>query len=143
VLAGSCRRLEELPSEARDILEGARRAVLSSLDKDGTPHSVPVTFAIVAGELVTAIDHKPKSGRELKRLKNLRANPKATALVDRWSEDWDDLGWVMIAGRARIELPGTGVAQLIERYPQYQERPPSGDVIVLSPERIRWWLFAG
>jgi PPOX class probable F420-dependent enzyme len=129
--------------EARGILEAARRAVLSTLDEDGTPHSVPVTFAIVAGELVTAIDHKPKSGRELKRLKNIRANPKASALVDRWSEEWDELGWVMMSGRARIELPGTGVAQLIERYPQYQERAPSGDVIVLSPERIRWWLYAG
>lgn len=140
MVAGSCRRLEELPWSARAILEDARRAILATLDEDGTPHAVPVTFAVVAGDLVTAVDYKPKSGRQLKRLKNLRANPKATAVVDRWSEEWDELGWVMLAGRARIELPGTGVAQLSERYPQYRERAPAGDVIVLSPERIRWWL---
>ena len=143
VLTGSCRRLEELPSAARAIVEDARRAVLSTLDENGIPHTVPVTFAIVAGVLVTAIDHKPKSGRELKRMKNLRANPVATMLVDRWSEEWDELGWVMLSGRAHIELPGTGVAQLTERYPQYRRQAPTGDVIVFNPERIRWWLASG
>jgi PPOX class probable F420-dependent enzyme len=143
VVAGTCRRLEELPPDARSILEDARRAALSTLDPDGVPHTVPVTFAIVAGELVTAIDHKPKTGRELRRVKNLRADPTATVMVDRWSEDWDELGWVMLSGRARVELPGTGGAQLTERYPQYREQAPGGDVIVFSPERIRWWLASG
>lgn len=140
---GSCRRFEELPAEARAIVEEARRAVLSTLDEDGVPHAVPVTFAIVGGDVVSAVDHKPKSGRELKRLRNIRVNPAATVLMDRWSEDWERLGWVMIAGRARIEMPGTGVAQLVERYPQYRARHPAGEVIVLGPELIRWWLYVG
>ena len=39
---------------------------------------VPVTFAIVDGCFVTAVDHKPKTTRALARLDNVRASGTAT-----------------------------------------------------------------
>jgi PPOX class probable F420-dependent enzyme len=140
--AGTCRRLEDLPPSARSILEDARRAVLATVDAGGAPHAVPITFAVVAGNIVTAVDDKPKSGRELRRLRNIRSDPAVTVLADRWSEQWEQLGWIMIVGRARIEPPGTEIEHLVARYPQYEARPPSGEVVVIAPELVRWWLYS-
>ena len=138
----ACHSLSELPPEAASIVHEARRAVLSTLDRFGKPHAVPVCFAVVHDELVTAIDHKPKSKRRAARLVNVERNPAAAMLFDRWDEDWRRLGWVLVRGVARIEPPGTGSLELVRRYPQYSRRPPDGEVIALSPERVTWWLWA-
>lgn len=126
----------------RAIIEGARRAALATIGDDGRPHLVPVCFAIVGGEIVSAVDQKPKSGRELARVRNVRARASATLLLDRWDEDWTRLGWVMVAGAARISPPGFGVSELSARYEQYEEQPPLGDVIVIRPDSIRWWMWS-
>jgi len=141
VPGGSCDALSSLPPEALSVMNAARRAVLTTLDRFGNPHAVPVCFAVVGTELVTAIDHKPKSDRRPARLENVVRNPAAAMLFDRWDEDWRRLGWVLVRGVARIDAPGTGATELARRYPQYSERPPAGDVIALSPERITWWLW--
>jgi PPOX class probable F420-dependent enzyme len=141
VASGSCKRLSELQAGVRAIVENARRAALASIGEDGNPHVVPVCFAIVGEEVVSAIDHKPKSGRELARVANVRARPNATLLFDRWDEDWTRLGWVMVAGSAHMAPPGAGADELAARYRQYQEQPPRGEVIVLRPEVIRWWFW--
>ena len=139
--SGSCTDLSELPSTLRAIVDDARRAALATVDEHGHSHVVPVCFAIVGEEIVSAIDDKPKSDRELARVANVRARPRATLLFDRWNEDWTRLGWVMVAGAARMSPSGTGVEALEARYPQYQESPPRGDVIVVRPELIRWWSW--
>jgi PPOX class probable F420-dependent enzyme len=108
---------------------------------DGYPHAVPVCFAVVGGDVVTAIDQKPKSGRRLARLRNVEERGAATLLFDRWDEDWRRLGWVMIGGGARIEPPGTAAGELSARYAQYRDDPPAGESIVVSPHRIRWWTW--
>jgi PPOX class probable F420-dependent enzyme len=136
-----CDSLSKLPPEAASIVHEARRAVLSTLDRFGKPHAVPVCFAVVRDELVTAIDHKPKSKRRAARLANVERNPAAAMLFDRWDEDWRRLGWVLVRGVARIEPPGTGSSELVRRYPQYSRHPPDGEVIALSPVRVTWWLW--
>ena len=142
--SGSCRRLEELPPAAFALVREARRAVLATVDRRGVAHAVPVCFATWDGELVTAIDQKPKmSDRELARVANLRRTPEATLLVDRWDQDWTRLGWVMFRGTARIEPPGSATEALLERYQQYRDDPPRGDVIALHPARVLWWLSQG
>ena len=142
--SGTCRRLEELPPRALSLVQAARRAVLATLDERGSPHVVPVCFATRRGELVTAVDQKPKSReRELARVANVRRTPAATLLVDRWDEDWRQLGWVMFRGAARVDSPGSATAELLERYPQYRDDPPAGEVIALRPARVLWWLAQG
>ena len=87
------------------------------------PHVVPVCFAIAESTLYIAIDEKPKAHpRRLKRLRNIAENPAVCVVVDRYEDDWDRLGWVMLRGQARIlsEGPEHEEAQALvrSRYPQ-------------------------
>ena len=65
---------------------------------------VPVCYAVTGDSVHFTIDEKPKKqpGARLKRLSNLRANPVAALVVDRYDEDWSRLGWVMVQGRAEV-----------------------------------------
>jgi PPOX class probable F420-dependent enzyme len=141
VPSGTSRSLSDLPQDVRAVIDSARRAVLTTIDSSGRPHAVPVCFAVAGGNIFSALDNKPKSGKQLVRIANVRANPIATVLFDRWDEDWRRLAWVMVRGGARIEPPGTARAELISRYPQYRETPPEGDVIAVNPDRIAYWAF--
>ena len=80
----------------------ARVARLATVDATGQPHIVPVTFAHNDNTIVIAVDHKPKSTRNLKRLRNIEANPKVTLLVDHYDEDWSQLWWVRADGTAEV-----------------------------------------
>lgn len=137
---GRCERLADLPSAALSILDAARRGTFATIDGRGRPHAVPICYAVRGGEIVTPIDAKPKSGRILGRRRNLERDPTATLLVDRWSEDWSGLGWVMVRGEARIE-PSGSTADLVARYPQYEEVFVGSDLIVLRPKDTAWWLW--
>jgi PPOX class probable F420-dependent enzyme len=138
--SGSCRSLEELPRAARAILEDARRAALSTVDRHGKPHVVPVCFAIRGAEIISAIDHKPKAGTVMARVRHLESDPHATLMADRWDEDWTKVGWTMVRGVARVEPP-TDVEALNARYPQYADMPDHDALIVLRPERVLWWTW--
>src|SRR6185369_3045098 len=70
-LGGGDRRVPRgmTPDEARAKLAGARVARLATADADGRPHVVPITFALLGDDaIVSAVDHKPKRTRALKRL---------------------------------------------------------------------------
>jgi len=141
VPTGSCTALTDLPERARAIIEGARRAVLSTVDQNARPHSVPVCFAVRGDELISPIDHKPKSGGVLARVRNLEANPNATLLFDHWDEDWTRLGWVMVTGTAHMEQPPTATELLLDRYEQFRANPDFDALIVIAPQRIVWWTW--
>jgi PPOX class probable F420-dependent enzyme len=136
-----CKTLSELPAGAREILEEERRGVLTTIDPRGRPHAVPVCYVIRGDEILTPIDAKPKSGRPLGRRRNLERDPAATFLVDRWSEDWSRLGWVMARGTARIEPAGRADEALAERYPQYADVLIGSEAIAITPDDILWWLW--
>jgi PPOX class probable F420-dependent enzyme len=138
--SGSCENLTDLPREVRSILDAARRASFATVDADGRPHVVPVCFATRGDELISAIDHKPKTGRVMARVRHLEADPRATLMADRWDEDWQRVGWVMVQGTARLEAP-IDVDSLNARYPQYRDMPDHDALIVLRPERIIWWTW--
>ncbi len=139
---GSSEHIEDLPIPARRIIDEARRAFLTTIGRGGRPHGVPVCFALRAGDVVIAVDHKLKSGRRLERLRNIEANPAVALTVDRWDEDWTRLGWVMIQGEATVEAPEHPPEELLARYSQYLQHPPSGEVIVVRPRRALWWSAA-
>jgi PPOX class probable F420-dependent enzyme len=132
--------LADLPERLAGIVDECRRATLSTLGAGGTIATVPVCFAIVGGRVVLAVDEKPKGTKELARVRNIRREPRATLLFDRWDEDWTRLGWVMVKGMAELRPEGDASA-LIQRYPQYRDRPPTGPFIVIEPQRIRWWSW--
>ena len=113
-----------LTEEQRRFLEAERVARLATADAAGRPHVVPICYALIGDTVYFTIDEKPKKkpGAELKRLANLRENPFAALVVDRYEEDWSRLAWVMVQGRADI-LPfgpehDRAQAALRARYPQ-------------------------
>ena len=61
-----------------------------------------VTFAVEGDAIYTAVDRKPKSGANLKRLRNVGENPWVTVLADHYSDDWDTQWWVRADGKAAI-----------------------------------------
>jgi PPOX class probable F420-dependent enzyme len=140
--SGSSERFSELPRQALAVVEESRRAVLTTIDTRQRPHAVPICFAIRGDEIVTAVDAKPKRSSNLARIRNLRSNPTATVLFDRWSEDWARLGWVMVKGVARLDPPRSATELLAARYEQYRRDPPEGDVVVIVAGRLSWWTYS-
>jgi PPOX class probable F420-dependent enzyme len=117
---------------------------LGLLDDDRRPRVLPVTFAVVDGEIWSAVDDKPKRvpGDELARVRWLRARPRSTLTVDRYSEDWSRLAWVQLLGETTIvEVAGHErvLEALSARYPPYRKRPPRGPLLRLAPDRFVWW----
>jgi len=133
--------------DARRRFATARIARLATVAADGRPHAVPIVFAVGEGEVVyTAVDAKPKSTRELRRLANIAANPAVSLLADHYDEDWAQLWWVRADGLAHVADPEgatAGLRLLTARYPQYAEQPPPGPVIVVQVQRWTGWQSAG
>ena len=124
-------------------LTGSLSARLATVRPDSTPHVVPIVFAVVGSDVVTMIDHKPKTTQNLQRLRNLEANPRASVLADHYAEDWHQLWWVRADGDARVISDGPeherAAAALAEKYSQYWDRPPTGPAIIIPMEHVSWW----
>jgi PPOX class probable F420-dependent enzyme len=120
----------------------ARVAHLAFVDDHDRPRVLPVTFAVAADAVWTAIDHKPKRSAEPARVRFLQRRPQAALVVDHYSNDWDQLAWVQLLGRVLI-LDATdashGLAALGEKYEQYRATPPAGPVLRLEVERTVHW----
>ena len=135
-------------SQAQGRFLAARRVVhLATADARGVPHVAPVCFAIANRTLYITIDEKPKrrSGRPLKRLRNIAENPAVALVADRYDEDWTRLGWIMLQGKAELLSPGGAEharAQLLlrERYRQlHAMHIESLPVIALRVEHVISW----
>jgi PPOX class probable F420-dependent enzyme len=129
--------------QASERLVRARIARLATTGGDGQPHLVPVTFAVDGDRAYIAIDHKPKTTTNLRRLANIRENPMVALLADHYDEDWDRLWWVRADGRARVIDEGPDLEHpldiLAAKYRQYREVRPAGPVIVIDIERVTGW----
>src|SRR5207247_8096000 len=90
----------------RRLVNGAAVAHLGTVDGSGRPHVVPFCFALDGDVLYSAVDHKPKSTTRLRRLDNIRANPRVEVLVDHYEDDWSCLWWVRLRGRAEVSEDG-------------------------------------
>jgi len=107
---------------------------------DGRPHAVPIVHAIVGDLIVFAVDNKPKSGRPLRRVDNITANPRVAVLFDHRSEDWEELWWVRADGVASIhDVPPAAARRLHERYPEYERRTPDGPWVQIAVDRWTGW----
>jgi PPOX class probable F420-dependent enzyme len=130
-------------TEARRRLGGVRVARLATVTAAGRPHIVPVTFALDGDRIVSAVDAKPKTTRQLQRLRNIAASPWVAVLADHYAADWARLWWVRADGRAVIlDDPAETAAPLrllTRRYRQYRDSPPAGPVISILVERWTGW----
>jgi len=128
------------------FIRSARVAHLTTADRAGQPHVIPICFAFDGEELYSPIDEKPKKRLPLllKRIKNIRENPHVSVVVDRYDDDWRRLAYVLITGRAKVLVKGQrhhrAVLLLRRKYPQYrhmaiQDRP----MIQIRPVRVKSW----
>ena len=133
------------PAEFRD----ARIARLATVDRRGRPHLVPVCFACCGQTIYIALDRKPKRVpvTQLARVQNIRAHPNVALLVDQYREDWSQLWFVLIRGRATV-LTRSGATerqqalQLLRRkYRQYRGRllPEDAPVIRIRIQHVTAW----
>jgi PPOX class probable F420-dependent enzyme len=134
------------PETARTRFADARVARLATAGTDGVPHLVPVTFAVAGDSVFFAVDHKPKSTTDLRRLRNIAANPAVSFLVDVYDEDWTALWWARADGVARVlddpadrQVP---VEALRRKYTQYREHPPAGVVVATTVTAWHGWAYA-
>lgn len=138
------------------FLAAARTAVLATIGPGGRPRLVPICFVAFgrpdAVRLYSPIDEKPKRAADplaLGRVRDILAEPAVRLLIDRWSEDWSELAWLRLDGKADLLVPGEGavhdehesaVAALRAKYPQYathrlEDRP----IVRIAIERSRSW----
>lgn len=140
-------RIEEL-----DFLREARVGRLATVDAWNRPAVVPFCFAVLGDDepiVVSALDEKPKrvADKELARVRNIEANPEVCFVVDRYGEDWSQLAFVQVRGRARLAAAGAeghaaAVAALREKYPQYATMA-IGRRILIVIERLRATSWRG
>jgi PPOX class probable F420-dependent enzyme len=156
----------------RAFLRQTRRGYLATADGEGRPAAVPVCFALVddggadgrvddGGRdegheddadpwIATPLDEKPKAAepRQLRRVRDVTANPRVALVVDRYDENWSNLAWVQLRGTAAMVAPGerghaVAVGALREKYDQYadhalEERP----LLRVAPGHVVSWAAA-
>jgi PPOX class probable F420-dependent enzyme len=134
-------RLSEGEARARFTTVPAAR--LATADAHRRPHLVVVTFAVQGDTVYMAVDQKPKSGTNLKRLRNVAENPQVAVLADEYSDGWDTLWWARADGQAAVLSSPEQMAEplrlLADRYWQYREAPPAGPVLAVTVERWSGW----
>jgi coenzyme F420-0:L-glutamate ligase / coenzyme F420-1:gamma-L-glutamate ligase len=143
----------------RAFLADARTATLATIDPDGHPRLVPVCFVLAPLDvrglpvLHTPIDQKPKSTIDpyaLARVRDIRERSAVSLLVQRWSENWDELAWLRVTGRAEVVEPiprdvgARAVASALRnKYSQYAEHDlESRPLIMVTIERATSWFAA-
>lgn len=130
-----------------EYLAAARVGRLATADAAGRPHVVPICFAVHHDMVVSPLDEKPKTVDQLslRRVRDIKVNPRIALVVDHWTEQWDALGWVQIRGTAELVDPGASghegaVSALRSKYAQYAdhalERYP---LIRIEPSRVVSW----
>jgi PPOX class probable F420-dependent enzyme len=137
--------------EARARFAAARVARLATVDTQhgDTPHLVPICFAIDEADdtVFSAVDAKPKTTPDLKRLRNVATNPHVALLVDHYEDDWTRVWWVRVDGRAEVHDVGDpvhahGRSLLAEKYEQYCDAAALlGRMVVIHPTRWTSWAY--
>jgi PPOX class probable F420-dependent enzyme len=145
----SPKRHKAISSSAREKLEQARVARLATFDARLAPHIVPICFAYDGRVFYTAIDQKPKrvAPERLTRLRNILAVPQVALLVDEYDEDWAQLWYILIRGKAKL-IPmrdrrerAWAIRKLRAKYRQYSRGmlPDDAPIIRITPDRTTFW----
>lgn len=138
----------QIDTSTQEFIREHRVARLATVDGDGWPLVIPICYVFDGKTIYSPIDEKPKSvaARELKRVRNIETNPHVSLVIDDYSDDWNQLAYVLIRGVAAVMSAGAehgrAVELLREKYPQYRamaigERP----IIKITPAQIKRWAM--
>jgi PPOX class probable F420-dependent enzyme len=128
-------------------------ARLATINSDGSPHQVPIVFTWQEGCFWSPIDGKPKQNSQLKRIRNIETNSRASLIIDRYSDDWSQLWWIradldisiILIDETSMEMHDSAtkaVTSLERKYPQYEytpvlAKPPT--LLRMRPSRLTSW----
>ncbi|HEY6657494.1 MAG TPA: pyridoxamine 5'-phosphate oxidase family protein [Nitrososphaeraceae archaeon] len=143
-------------SEIVETLNNSKIARLATVDPENNqPYLVPVVFVFNGYNIFIPIDDKPKktgNSNQLKRVKNIQKNPSISFLIDTYDEeDWNNLSYLMIQGKARIvvnrlkdiDTIKTAHSLLSEKYLQYKNLVGMGDsCIVIDIQKVIKWKYS-
>ena len=143
-------------SELVETLNNSKIARLATVDPENNqPYLVPVVFVFNGYNIFIPIDDKPKktgNSNQLKRVKNIQKNPNISFLIDTYDEeDWNNLSYLMIQGKARIvvnklkdiDTIKTAHSLLSEKYLQYKNLVGMGDsCIVIDIQKVIKWKYS-
>jgi PPOX class probable F420-dependent enzyme len=138
---------EKLSTRSLEMLTLERVAHLATADQYGRPHIVPIVFVYEDPFVFTPVDTKPKSvedWHDLRRIRNIETNGRASVLVDVYHENWSNLAWVRMDGVADILTKGDdhrhALKVLAAKYTQYEGMPlGEAPVIRLRIEHVSQW----
>jgi PPOX class probable F420-dependent enzyme len=139
-----------------ETLNNSKIARLATVDPENNqPYLVPVVFVFNGYNIFIPIDDKPKktgNSNQLKRVKNIQKNPNISFLIDTYDdEDWNNLSYLMIQGKARIvvnrlkdiDIIKTAHSLLSEKYLQYKNLVGMGDsCIVIDIQKVIKWKYS-
>jgi len=119
----------KLSKKQADYLRRGRVGRLATIDGRDSVYLVPMVYACIGDKIYFVVDRKKKqAGKTLKRIRNISENAIATLLVDNYSEDWENLSYLMIHCHASIIGPGENYREkqlasrrLKEKYLQYEK----------------------
>jgi coenzyme F420-0:L-glutamate ligase / coenzyme F420-1:gamma-L-glutamate ligase len=143
--------MDAIPASVAGFIAEGRVGRLATADASGRPFVVPICYAFDGASLFSAIDAKPKTPgpQGLKRIRNIRENPRVSVVIDRYEEDWTRLRYVIIQGQAEILTDGgdfsRGADLLLAKYPQYRSmglNREAGLMIKVEPARVTQWQYS-
>jgi PPOX class probable F420-dependent enzyme len=108
------------------------RAHVSTLNKDGSPHVVPISYVVLDGRLAFWADN------DSRKMVNLRRDPRIAAVVDD-GVDFQELRGVQLAGRASLHddaATNERIADLFSRKaPEEHREAAKAMLLALAAER--------
>ena len=137
-------RPRKLAKKIAAVVQYERVCRVATAGTPGMPHVVPVCHVLVRDRLYFG------SGKDARKVLNLRENPQLAAVVDVYSDAWPQLRGIVLQGPARVIARGPDFQRirkaLYAKYPQYSREAalaPSDSVIVeLTPKRVFTWGFS-
>ena len=119
---------------------------LATSDTESRPHVIPFCYVFDGEIIYSVLDAKPKTTplRQLRRVRNILANPNVSVVIDHYEEDWLRLHYVLISGVATLLDSGDewseAITMLREKYPQYRQMDlDESPVIKITPKRFSPW----
>lgn len=133
---------------------------MATIRPNGRPRLFPIAHAALPASdpivVYTAIDEKAKTVRDpmrLGRATDIAKQPEISLLLDRWSEDWNELEWIRLDGTAFLLDPAQAahtperlraIDLLRQRYPQYEtQRLETRPIIRIIVDGITEWAAGG
>src|SRR5216684_2314809 len=108
----------KLKKTEKDLISLQRVIRVTTVDKNGLPHNVPVCHVIEGNNIYFA------TGKKSKKIKNLKENRKVALVCDEYTEVWSYLRGILIQGEARIISKSAEFRKLrkllYQKYPQYE-----------------------